>query len=128
MILCLALPALTMAQIKVTGYVTDLQNLPVSDVIVKLLHGRKTLAFGSSDKHGVYTLELKSTPEGETTLQFSHISYEKESEPVTLKDKDTIVNMILTPKSISLKEVMVRPDPLWQRGDTLSHNLASFLG
>lgn len=128
MILCLALPALTMAQIKVTGYVTDLQNLPVSDVIVKLLHGRKTLAFGSSDKHGVYTLELKSTPEGETTLQFSHISYEKESEPVTLKDKDTIVDMILTPKSISLKEVMVRPDPLWQRGDTLSHNLASFLG
>ena len=36
--------------------------------------------------------------------------------------------MILTPKSISLKEVTVKTDPLRQRGDTLSHNLASFLG
>jgi hypothetical protein len=36
--------------------------------------------------------------------------------------------MILTPKSISLKEVTVKPDPLRQKGDTLTHNLASFLG
>ena len=38
------------------------------------------------------------------------------------------VDMVLTPKSISLKEVTVKPDPLRQKGDTLSHNLASFLG
>lgn len=36
--------------------------------------------------------------------------------------------MLLTPKAVSLKEVTVKPDPLRQKGDTLSHNLASFLG
>ena len=127
------------AQVKVTGRVIDLQNKPVSDVIVKLVSGSKTLAFTSSNAQGEYSLELKSAPTGErlrvgeqssgmVTLQFNHVGYEKEPEQVTLKDKVTKIDMILTPKSISLKEVTVRADPLRQRGDTLSHNLASFLG
>ena len=37
--------------------------------------------------------------------------------------KVTKLDMILTPKSISLKEVTVKPDPLRQKGDPLSHNL-----
>ena len=116
------------AQTMVTGRVTDMQNKPVSNVIVKLVSGSKTLAFTSSNAQGEYSLEVKNAPSGEVTLQFTHISYEKESKRVTLRDKVTKLDMILTPKSISLKEVMVKPDPLRQRGDTLSHNLASFLG
>ena len=115
-------------EFKVTGRVIDLQNKPVSDVIVKMVSGTKTLAFTSSNAQGVYSLEVKNAPTGEVTLQFTHISYEKESERVTLKERVTKLDMILTPKSISLKEVTVKPDPLRQRGDTLSHNLASFLG
>ena len=127
-ILYIALAATASAQVKVTGRVIDLQNKPVSDVIVKLVSGTKTLAFTSSNAKGEYSLEMKSAPSGEVTLQFTHISYEKESERVTLRDKVTKLDMILTPKSISLKEVTVKPDPLRQKGDTLSHNLASFLG
>ena len=127
-ILYVVLAASASAQVKVTGRVIDLQQKPVSDVIVKLVSGSKTLAFTSSNAQGVYSLEVKNAPTGEVTLQFTHISYEKESERVTLRDKVSKVDMILTPKSISLKEVTVKPDPLRQRGDTLSHNLASFLG
>ena len=127
-ILYMVLAVHASAQMRVTGRVIDLQNKPVSDVIVKLVSGTKTLAFTSSNAKGEYALELKSAPTGEVTLQFTHISYEKESERVTLRDKVTKVDMILTPKSISLKEVTVKPDPLRQKGDTLSHNLASFLG
>ena len=116
------------AQTMVTGRVTDLQNKPVSDVIVKLVSGNKTLAFTSSNAQGEYSLEVKNAPSGEVTLQFTHISYEKESERLSFKEKAVKVDMILTPKSISLKEVTVKSDPLRQRGDTLSHNLASFLG
>ena len=124
----MVLAASASAQVKVTGRVIDLQNKPLSDVIVKLVNGSKTLAFTSTNAKGEYSLELKSAPTGEVTLQFTHISYEKESERVTLRDKVTKLDMILTPKNISLKEVTVKPDPLRQRGDTLSHNLASFLG
>ena len=127
-ILYVVLASSASAQVKVTGRVIDLQNKPVSDVIVKLVSGTKTLAFTNTNAKGEYSLELKSAPSGEVTLQFTHISYETESERLTLKERVTKLDMILTPKSISLKEVTVKPDPLQQRGDTLTHNLASFLG
>ena len=116
------------AQVKVMGRVIDLQQKPVSDVIVKLVNGSKTLAFTSSNAKGVYNLEVKNAPTGKVTLQFNHISYEKESERMTLQERVTKMDMILTPKAVSLKEVTVKPDPLRQKGDTLTHNLASFLG
>ena len=127
-LLYMMLVASASAQVKVMGRVIDLQQKPVSDVIVKLVSGSKTLAFTSSNAKGEYSLELKNAPSGEVSLQFTHISYEKESERLSLKERVTKLDMILTPKSINLKEVTVKPDPLRQKGDTLSHNLASFLG
>ena len=124
----MVLAASASAQVNVTGRVIDLQQKPVSDVIVKLVSGSKTLAFTNSNAQGVYSLEVRNALSGEVTLQFTHISYEKESERVTLKERVTKMDMILTPKAVLLKEVTVKPDPLRQRGDTLSHNLASFLG
>ena len=126
-----ALAASVSAQVRVTGRVTDLQNRTVSDVIVKLVSGTKTLAFTSTNAKGTYSLELREVPKGKVMLQFNHISYEKESSPLpTSPERGGAIkqDMVLTPKSISLKEVTVKPDPLRQRGDTLTHNLASFLG
>ena len=125
----LAIPA--SAQTKVTGRVIDLQNKPVSDVIVKLVSGTRTLAFTSTNAKGEYALEVKNVPSGTLTLQFNHISYEKESSPLPASpSRGGVVkqDMVLTPKAVTLKEVTVKADPLRQRGDTLSHNLASFLG
>ena len=116
------------AQVQVKGRVINLQNKPVSDVIVKLVKGSKTLAFTTTNVRGEYTMSLKETPSGETQLQFSHVSYEKESEKLELNSKVKTVDMVLTPKTISLKEVKIKGNPLRQRGDTLVHNLASFLG
>lgn len=127
-ILYIALAVHASAQVRVTGRVIDSQNKPVRDVIVKMVSGTKTLTFTSTNAKGEYALEVKSAPMGEVTLLFNHISYEKESERVTLKEREAKVDMQLTPKAVSLKEVTVRPDPLRQKGDTLSHNLASFLG
>ncbi len=126
-LLYMMLVASASAQVKVMGRVIDLQQKPVSDVIVKLVNGSKTLAFTSTNAKGEYALELKSAPSGEVLLQFTHISYEKESERLTLKERTMKVDMVLTPKAVSLKEVTVKPDPLRQRGDTLTYNLASFL-
>ena len=145
--LYMALVATASAQVRVTGRVTTLspssggaggRHQPVSDVIVKLVSGTKTLAFTSTNAKGEYALEVKSAPSGEVTLQFTHISYEKESLALadlkSANSKSGIsnplqrkVDMVLTPKNISLKEVTVKPDPLRQRGDTLTYNLASFL-
>lgn len=116
------------AQIKIGGSITDLQQKPVSGVIVKLMSGNKTLAFCISNSEGVYNLELKEMPRDEVSLLFSHISYESESEPVMLKGKSAKVDMVMLPKTVSLQELTVKADPLRQSGDTLKHTLASFLG
>ena len=125
---CMALAVTASAQIKVTGRVTDLQHKPVGDVIVKVVVGTKTLAYSTTNSRGEYSLELKEAPESEVSLTFNHISYEKESGNLTLTGKETKVDKVLTPKTISLKEVMVKAAPLRQKGDTLVHNLTSFLG
>ena len=124
----LTMTLMASAQVQVKGRVINLQNKPVSDVIVKLVKGSKTLAFTTTNVRGEYTMSLKETPSGETQLQFSHVSYEKESEKLELNSKVKTVDMVLTPKTISLKEVKIKGNPLRQRGDTLVHNLASFLG
>ena len=119
---------LASAQVRVTGRITDLQQKPVGDVIVKLMIGNRTLTFTSTNAKGEYVLKLKEAPKNEVMLMFNHISYERESESLVLKEKETKVDRMLTPKSISLKEVMVKSNPLRQFGDTLTHRLASFLG
>lgn len=124
----LTMTLMASAQVQVKGRVINLQNKPVSDVIVKLVKGSKTLAFTTTNVRGEYTMSLKETPSGETQLQFSHVSYEKETEKLELNSKVKTVDMVLTPKTISLKEVKIKGNPLRQRGDTLVHNLASFLG
>lgn len=116
------------AQVKVTGRVIDVQNKPVCNVIVKLLTGKKTLAFTVSNVQGVYALELNTLPQNEVSVEFTHISYEKETETLILKGNTTLPDMVLLPKTVQLKEVTVKGNPLWQRGDTLSHSLAMFLG
>ena len=119
--------AQALAQVEVTGRVINLQNQPVSDVIIKCLLDNKTLAFTTSNAQGIYTLELKEMPKKEVVLLFSHISYEKEEEKVTLESKSTKQDMVLTDKTIALKEVKVKAPPLTMLGDTLAYNLASFL-
>ena len=127
LILLMAMASVILAQVRVTGRVTNLQNQPVSDVIVKCLSGGKTLAFTTSNAQGIYTLELKEMPKGEVVLLYSHISYEKEEVEAELKSKTTKQDMVLTPKSIALKEVKVKATPVTMQGDTLAYNLASFL-
>ena len=109
------LAASASAQVKVIGRVIDLQNKPVSDVIVKLVSGSKTLAFTSSNVQGQYVLELKEVPKSEVMLLFNHISYEKVSQRLMLKGSENDnplqrkVDVQLTPKSVFLKEVSVVP-------------------
>ena len=127
-ILSMSLTLGAVAQVKVKGRVVDLENKPVSDVIVKLVSGTKMIAFATTDAQGYYAMEFKEMSEGKLALVFNHISFEKEEVSLSLKETAVTQDMVLTPKPVALKEVVVRPDPLRQKGDTLSHNLASFLG
>lgn len=118
----------TSAQVKLSGHVTDLNSRPVTDVIVKLTSGRRTIAYTTTDAKGNYYITVEEKTSREMMLSFNHIGYERETKAVTADGKEQRRDISLTPKDITLKEVTVKPNPLWQRGDTLNHNLAQFLG
>lgn len=127
-IILVALHLSVFAQVKVTGRVMNLKNAPIADVIVKCLGNGKTLAYTSSNVQGQYAMELKEMPKQEVVLQFNHISYEKEEVKLNIKEKTVTQDMVLTDKLVTLKEVRVQAKPVILLGDTLSYNLASFLG
>lgn len=124
----MALALAARGQVQVSGRVIDEHNKPVSDVIVRMVSEEQTVAFATTNNQGTYSIELKQTPKGEVQMMFSHISYEREEVSLEMKEKRIRQDMMLFPKSISLKEVTVKAKPVWQKGDTLSHNLAAFLG
>jgi len=124
--MCVSVRAQT---IEVSGTVKDLQQKPVPDVIVKVTSGKATLAFATTNKEGAYKLSYDpSKAKNGAVLTFSHISYEKEEVSLTGDRRKRTEDVILIPKAIALKEVTVKAGPLRLRGDTLSYNLASFLG
>ncbi|MCQ2256676.1 MAG: hypothetical protein MJZ41_01630 [Bacteroidaceae bacterium] len=114
--------------IEVTGTVKDLQNKPLSDVIIKVTSGKMTLAFVSSNSKGAYSLTFDSKKVKEpAVLSFTHISYEKDEVMLPADKRKILQNAWLKQKNISLKEVKVKAPPLILLGDTLTYNLASFL-
>ncbi|MCH5175835.1 MAG: TonB-dependent receptor [Prevotellaceae bacterium] len=127
-IIYMALALTAQAQVQVSGRVVDEHNKPVADVIVRIVSEEKTVAFTTTNSQGAYIVELKESPKGEVKMLFSHISYEREEVNIEVKEKSMRQDMVMCAKSVSLKEVQVRAKPLWQKGDTLSHILAAFLG
>ena len=126
-LLVLALP--TIAQtIEVTGTVKDMQNKPLSDVIIKVTSGKTTLAFVSSNSKGAYSLSFDSKKVKEpAVLSFTHISYVKDEIVLPTDKRKLVQDTWLEQKTIALKEVKVKAPPLTILGDTLTYNLASFL-
>ncbi|MBR0046054.1 MAG: hypothetical protein IJP75_04100 [Bacteroidaceae bacterium] len=111
---------------EVTGTVKNLHNQPVADVIVKTERGGRSLAYTTTDQQGRYTLRFEWKEE--VTLIFSHVAYEREE--IFLKEHKgkQSQDVILIPRTITLREVKVKAPSLQLMGDTLSYNLASFLG
>lgn len=117
-------------KVVVSGTVADIGNKALADVIVKITDGSKNYAFTTTDTKGAYnlTFDTKVTNGKSLVIEFNHISFEKESIALS-QDKPALRHdIIMIPKSIELKEVRVKAEPLRQMGDTLKYNLASFIG
>lgn len=118
------------SKVEVSGTVVDIDNKALADVIVKVTVGSKSYAFATTDTKGAYclTFDTKVTAGKSLVLEFLHISFEKETVAISQDKEKQKHDVVLLPKSIELKEVRVKADPLHQMGDTLKYNLASFIG
>ena len=113
-----------MAQTNVSGNVVDAErNEPLAgaSIIIKDDHS-KIIKFTTTKDDGTYTMQLSSATDG--ILEVVMMGYKKQSIP--LVDVALPLTVYLEPGSISLKEVVVKADPIREQGDTVSYLVGSF--
>lgn len=85
-----------------TGTIRDQSTnsrLPFTNIVVE-----GQMIGASSDDEGRYELALES---GDYEIQFSFIGYKTESVPVTIQDRNLVLNVSLIPTGVLLQEVTV---------------------
>jgi hypothetical protein len=108
--MCL-LPTLTWAQYAVTGKVINLYNKkPIEKASVFL--SNTTVGSATTDD-GSYT--LANVKSGQYELIVSAVGYETFTKTIIVNQQLNITYIELTPKTISLNAVVVKPDPDWQQ-------------
>ena len=113
------------SQSVVTGIVCDTTGLALEGVIVKATADKATLAFARTSEKGTYQLTL-TTDAKQFIITAETIGYEKAKREI--KNISQKCDFILKEKTTALKEVVVKAPAIYQRGDTLSYNLASYIG
>lgn len=112
-----------------TGKVLDEQRKPIDAVNIMLTDStNRVYSFAFSSPNGTFKISVpaKSKTAGvrPTNISFSVIGYEKKQIPLSqFHNEQTIV---LKQESFVLKEVVVRPDRIISRGDTLTYNVSAF--
>lgn len=90
------------AQNKITGKITDPDNLPLVGATIFI----PDLSKGTvADSNGSY--ELLNLPLGKIQIQFSFLGYANHIETVVLKGEDLELNIRLTPSAIEAEEIVV---------------------
>ncbi|MBP1664333.1 MAG: putative TonB-dependent receptor precursor [Bacteroidetes bacterium] len=90
------------AQNKITGKITDQDNLPLTGAGIFISDMNKGTV---SNTDGTY--ELSNLPNGKIKIQFSYIGYGNRVESVVLNGKSLELNIVLTQTAIEAEEVVV---------------------
>ncbi len=113
----------------VTGTVRDEAGSPLAYAYVSAREPGSTLlvAFTQTADDGSYRLELERA--GEWMLEYSLMSYEKDSVALSLRQGEVrIHNAVLRPAAWMLQEVVIRPQvPVFMKKDTVVFNAKAFL-
>ncbi|MDE5687328.1 MAG: carboxypeptidase-like regulatory domain-containing protein, partial [Paramuribaculum sp.] len=123
-ILALAAFSGVYAQEIITGAVMDTDGAPVQSVTVKLVKGRLTRSFARTKSDGSYSLKVPRRSDS-LSVTFEHLSYDKVTKPLPAGN---VLDVVMTPRSRELREVVVAAPSVKLRGDTLSFFLDMFKG
>ena len=115
----------TFAQSVITGMVRDTTGTALEGVIVRVNADKATLGFARTAENGCFKIAFKTEAKA-ITITAETIGYEKARKEI--KNISQECNFNLKEKSTVLKEVVVKAPAIYQRGDTLSYNLASYIG
>lgn len=124
-IIALLAGEISFAQNKVTGVVSDMSGTPVDAAIVKITVDKAVVTYTMTGSDGRYELPFKVEAR-QVTLSVESMGYESANRLIS--NTTQVCNVVLKEKITVLKEVVVKAPAIYQRGDTLSYNLSSYIG
>ena len=120
-ILCTLLPLMAMAQMRITGTVTDKNGAPLAGAIIQVRSNstNKMIRFGKTDAKGSFTLETTA----DSYLEVSMLGFKKQR--INLSENKPL-RIVMQEETVALKEVTVKASKVREHGDTLTYNVATF--
>ena len=122
--LCSSIATAT-AQYTLSGMVTAADGKPLAGTIVEVCDDDKSVAFGNSKQDGIYSLTIPNEYARQAlTISFRKLNHENQLH--VLSPGATSFSTVMYPGSETLREVIVKPTPVMQVGDTLRFFMGSF--
>jgi len=111
-----------MAQMRITGTVTDKKGDPLTGVILQVRSNNtnKMIRFGKTDNKGSFSIEANA----DSYLEVSMLGFKK-LRINSLSDKEPM-RIVMQEEAVALKEVTVKASKVREHGDTLTYNVATF--
>ena len=100
--LILGFSALAQAQTKISGTVTDHQNVPIPSVTVYAPEIHKSTI---TDSNGYY--EIKGIPNGNLKINYTSIGFLSQNKNVLIQQNETVLNLVLEETHFEMDEVIV---------------------
>ena len=121
-ILCCLFPFLAMAQMRITGTVTDKKGDPLTGVILQVRSNNtnKMIRFGKTDNKGSFSIEANA----DSYLEVSMLGFKKQRIDNLSNEKP--LRIVMQEEAVALKEVTVKASKVREHGDTLTYNVATF--
>ncbi|MDR1054574.1 MAG: hypothetical protein LBL90_01830 [Prevotellaceae bacterium] len=114
-------------QIKVSGIIKNKsgETLPGINVLLGNVNKENILSYSISDNNGYYQVEYKGAAD---SLQITLTGFDYGSVKKTIKAVSQKLDFELTNQPIELQEVIVKPEMISQRGDTINYLVSAFVG
>jgi len=113
---------------QIQGKVSDHKGTPIEfvTIVLKKANDSSFVAYTRTNENGFYSLQPKTT--GKFLLSFSFLGFAKQEIIVEVFDANQIKNFntILKEESIVLNDVIVRPEDIIQKKDTIIFNAKAF--
>lgn len=108
----------------ITGRVVNSDNSPVDKASVYIKNGKSVVAYGFTDKQGMFAVDCKGRQCD--TMEVRKIGYSKLS--IALRHYSSDKAIVLSEHATELKEVVVKSQRIRQEGDTLNYLVSAFRG
>ena len=121
-IVCSLFPLMAMAQMRITGTVTDMNGDPLTGVIIQVRSNstNKMIRFGKTDAKGVFSLEAAAN----SYLEVSMLGFKKQR--INNLSEKKPLQIVMQEEAVALKEVTVKASKVRERGDTITYNVSTF--